>query len=109
MKLNIKRVGGGPVTLEEFADRHGLEMEVHERQKHIGLRRYYAHFKDAEVGEGGMLIGTAGNGDTPEEAIADYADEIAGRRLVIRAARPERRELECPNEWLTPPSKPSET
>lgn len=101
MKVTVKRVGGGPVRFEDFADANGLEMEVSERGLHAGPgARYYAHFKRAEVMERGCLVSSSGNGSTPEEAIADYARELVGKRIAINAHLPERRELQCPTEWL---------
>lgn len=89
------------MTLEEFADRHGLTMEVAERHPcdwsapgHF--QRYYAHFKSAEVKEGNILKGVFGNGSTTEEAIENYAREISRKRLVLDAYKGTRRELEVP-------------
>jgi hypothetical protein len=76
------------MTLEEFADKHGLVMEVHERNRPVGdPMRYYAHFTDAEVrSENGMFLSSDhGNGRTPEEAIAHYA-----RRIEMKTLRVER-------------------
>lgn len=84
-------------TIQEFADAHGLVMEVRERRKPIGDNsRYYAMFKDAEVSEPGVLVGAHGNGASPGEAIADYADRISLKRLVIGAYGEARRELDVP-------------
>lgn len=105
----MERVGGGPQTLESFADMHDLEMRVVERPQPPrwagsggALPKYYAHFRHVEIVSGGMLISSAGNGATPDEAIADYARVIAGQRLVYRAGTPERREFQAPNEWSKP-------
>lgn len=49
------------------------------------------------IKEGCMLRGAYGEGDTPEKAIADYADKIAGELLVQDAYRDTRREIRCPN------------
>lgn len=85
-------------TIEDFAERHGLVMEIHERPKPIGdPARYYAHFKSAEAREGSCcLIGLFGNGATPEEAVAEYATEISLRTLIIDAMRESRREIRVP-------------
>ena len=87
-----------PMTLEEFADNHGLTLEIHERPRELGAR-YYAYFTDVEVMERGCLVGVYGNGDTKEQAISDYADELLGKRIAIRAGRDDRRNVQCPNEW----------
>lgn len=104
MNTTIHRVGGGACALEEFATRHGLQMEVNERsRKDLGddwpHGRFYASFKDAEIKDGCVLISTFGNGTTPEEAIAEYAKRILGQRLVIDAGCRNRREIDAPNEW----------
>ncbi len=109
MKLQIERLGGGEMTLEAFADQHGLTMRVRERSRVNGLPRFYAYFDGVESTEGGMLTGTHGNGDTPEAAIAEYADLIAGRRLVLDAMRPTRREFQAPNLLTTAPKEPVPT
>lgn len=103
MKIEIERVGGGPVILAEFAERHGLTMRVVERHlPHMaqGLKRYFASFDKVEVTDGRMLSSITGNGDTPEEAVRDYAYRIRGQRLAFGAYTPERREFTAPNEWL---------
>lgn len=85
-------------SIEAFADKHGLVMEVRERNKPVGdPSRYYAHFKSAEAREGKcFLIGLFGDGRTPEEAIAEYARTISLRTLIIDAMTEERREIEVP-------------
>lgn len=92
MKTTIYRIK--KYTIEEFADEHGLEMEVHEREH---FNDFYAHFKNCEIKEGSMLCGTAGYGPTPESAIEDYAKKISGKLLVIGAYTGERREYYVPN------------
>lgn len=89
--------------IEEFADKYGLIMEVHERSARdycagpwLERFRYFAHFKRAEIKEGRMLSSASGDGATPEEAIADYARNISGQLLIIDAYRDERCELHVP-------------
>lgn len=105
MKIRVDRVAGGPCTLEEFADRHGLTMVVSERPlplvESMGLRRYYARFEPmVEVSDRGMLACIHGNGNSPEEAIADFAHRLRGEKLVIGAYTAARREVQAPNEWV---------
>lgn len=83
------------MTLEEFADRHGLEMVVKERPKTTGDSRYYACFKDCEISAGGFLKGEFGNGSNPGRAIRAYAKEISECCLVIDAMRSTRREIQA--------------
>ena len=99
MKVNDLTI---PLTMfSAFADSHGLTMEVRERTGDLGRghSRYYAHFTDAETKDGGCLVGTFGNGATKDSAIADYAEELRGRLLVVGAYTSNRREIQCPNEW----------
>lgn len=84
-------------TIEGFADKNGLIMEVHERTHVDSPERFYAHFENAEVKDGIILIGNFGNGHTPKEAIENYAKEISGKLLVIRAmSKKNRREIYVP-------------
>jgi len=84
-------------TIEKFAEKNSLTMEVHERRKAIGdADRFYAHFKGVEVKGDGVLIGSFGNGRTPEEAISDYAREINLKTIIIDSMNKNRREIQVP-------------
>ncbi len=85
-------------SLEEFATKHGLEMVVTERILDKGAR-YMARFRHVEVKHGAYLSGLYGEGDSPENAIKDYAQGIIGERLIINATQNDRREIVAPNEW----------
>lgn len=101
MKITINRVAGGPVKLEDFANKHGLEMVVNERGLDMPPHmRYYANFKKIEIKKGAMLVSAFGNGATPEAAIEDYKSRIVGQRLVYSSYTPDRQEFDTPNEWL---------
>lgn len=101
MKVTVNRVGGGPVKFSEFLERNGLDIEVQERAKPGNLARYWCRCRPiTEVMKDGMLGSPGGNGETPAEAIADLARAYAGERLAIRAYHDDRREVQCPNEWL---------
>jgi len=88
-------------SLEQFAVRHNLELVATERSAAHSSRdqRWYVRFKDSEVKGNGTLIGTYGDGATPELAARDYAKRIVGQVLVIDAWTPKRREIQCPNEF----------
>lgn len=95
--MKIERHEIETTSIEAFADKHGLVMEIRERKKPVGdPARYYAYFKRAEAREGHCLIALFGNGRTPEEAIAEYAEAISLRTLVIDSMSNERREIEVP-------------
>ena len=103
MKTEIERRSGGPCTLVEFADKHGLTMTVGEREG-TGPNQFFAHFNRVDEMRDRMLVGTYGDGATPDEAIAAYGDKIQGKRLVYDAYR-ERKEFTAPNEFL--PKEPT--
>lgn len=85
------------MTIEAFAEKHNLTMEVHERERAPGdSTRFYAHFKHSDVNEGRLLCGTFGNGATHEQAIAAYARRISMQMLVIDAMSASRREIQVP-------------
>lgn len=87
------------MTIEEFAEKHDLIMEVNERRSDRMRRpwRFYASFKYAELREGDRLLrGAYGNGDTAEEAIANYAEEISGGLLILNAYGSDRKEIKVP-------------
>lgn len=101
----IVKTDAPPYSLEQFATKNDLTMLVCERNldkwaKSRNMPRYYANFDDVEVKDGCMLCGEYGNGNTPEEAIANYAGRILGCRLVYGAYGPNRREFIAPNEWI---------
>lgn len=85
-------------TISAFADKNNLTMEVHERARPVGdPARYFAHFKDSDAKEGECcLIGLFGDGRSPDEAIAAYANKISLRILVIGALTDERRVIKVP-------------
>jgi len=88
MPITINKFGAEqPETLVEFGDKHGFELIVNERgnDRSRGVERYYASFKDVEILDKGMLIGAVGNGNTPDEALYDYAKRLAGRKIVFKA------------------------
>lgn len=96
-QMKIERHFIAEMSIYKFGSMHDLVMEVHERGKPLGdPMRYYAHFKHAEIKEGGMLSGSYGDGKSEREAIDAYAKKISLRDLVIDAMTPERRELKVP-------------
>lgn len=101
MKMKIETDFIEEITIEEFAERHDLVMCVIERHKWIRkgartLPRYYASFKNSDISKPGVLVGASGNGETPEEAITDYASEISEQLLVIEAATPIEKRIQVP-------------
>ncbi len=101
MKIERKLVEKS--TIEAFAEKHDLVMEVRERSC-ADLNRFWAAFKRAEVKDGIILAGVYGNGDIEEEAIRDYARKISLQLLVVDAFGKERREIRVPR--LLPSTQP---
>jgi hypothetical protein len=86
-------------TIDEFATAHDLTMLVDERDDPTDEdARFYARFADCQEcmhhSDGTSLLGTCGNGDTPESAIQAYAKRTSLRRIVIDAYEPTRREID---------------
>lgn len=91
------------MSLEEFADLHGLVMEVRERENPSSDHfRFYANFRNTKVVERWAFVtmdvpaGTYGNGDCPETAVRWYADLISGGTIVLDPDGPGRLELKVP-------------
>ena len=90
--MKIERQVLETMTLEEFADKYGLVMEVRDRDPRLiaysligPAGRFYASFKRVEEKDGYMLRSSHGNGHTEEEAIANYVNKITGKDLVLGA------------------------
>ena len=96
MKITIERANRQ--TIEQFAEQHGLEMNVVERDSgfHGTNGQFYAHFKHAETKDGCILCGEHGNGITPEKAIRDYGKKISEKTLVIDSMGKNRRTIHVP-------------
>jgi hypothetical protein len=95
MKISMHSIP--EITIQQFADKYDLEMEVHERK--VGWMdndRFYAFFTGAEVKSGCILGSEFGNGSTPDMAILNYANKISLKLLVIDAYKSTRREIEVP-------------
>jgi len=100
--MNIVRKTFPVVTFERFCDLNSLIIEIDERPRWTGLPRYIAAVKDGETMRDGCLIGIYGNGETEASAIKDLERKLCGEMLAIRAMTPERRNIQCPNEWVQP-------
>ncbi len=95
MKKTVKNIP--QCSIEQFAERHDLEMEINERPTAIGdPSRYYANFKGASTKGNHVLISDFGNGATPEQAIAEYAARISLKTLVFGEYSKDRTEIRVP-------------
>ena len=96
MKLNLIATK----EILDFEKEIGYELVVNERAIHAGsyasLSKYYVQFENAEVMEGGCLVGEYGNGSTIDEALKDYCREISNCRIVFGAYTNERKEVQFP-------------
>lgn len=92
-----------PLTLAEFADLHGLEMEIHEREPEFinpHCPRFYAHFRSTDVKKEGLLWSEFGNGNSQQSAMKDYARRIEGCKLIVNADdENHRREIRAPKAF----------
>ena len=90
-----------------FAAAHNLTLTISERHNEArsSMMRYYAKFNNVEVSTGNFLTSTFGNGRTAEEAIADYAKNISGQRLVVNAYNFNRYEVNAPTLTFKAPKK----
>ncbi len=61
-----------------------------------GLLLFHASFQKVETMENGILGSVFGEGETREDAIADYCKRIAGKRIAVNAHKEKRREYQIP-------------
>ncbi len=80
----------------DFEKEIEVELELKERAETLNLPRYYVSFPGCEVIEGRFLYGNIGNGETMDEALADYAKQLSNKTIVFNAYTNEREEIECP-------------
>lgn len=92
-----------PESFEAFCERHNIQMVVKERsiegRRTTGSRWYATPQRLVEVMADGFLTSVHGNGDTPGEAVLDYARRIRGCKLVRNAGSDERYEFQAPSDW----------
>ena len=97
----IKREFIERTTIESFADKRNLTMQVNERDIEPGKypgpnERFYAAFEGVDVIDGHFYRGVYGNGPDEETAIRDYAIKLSRAVLSIRGADGRREEVVCP-------------
>jgi len=87
--MKIQLNPAGHKSLQEFAKVNDLVLEVNEREPEFlagrKLPRYYVEFQRCEIKDDYILTSATGNGDTIEEALADYAKQISRKQLVFNA------------------------
>ena len=82
------------MDIQEYAD--AINVEIHLKRYENQDNRWMAEFPDCELMEDGCLASAYGNGKTPDEAIRDYVNQIAGKRIAIGAYTDGRREFNVP-------------
>lgn len=99
--MNVAKFGAGePETLEAFASKYGLTLEVKERSSRDSLPRWHASFASVDVvTERGTLRSEFGQGATPDDAAGAYARCLAGCRVVLHPYTPRRVEVDVPNDF----------
>lgn len=88
-----------PVSaLEKFTKDNALDLVVLEREHYNegDPMKYYARYEDSYVLGDGVLIGSFGNGGTPEDAVRNWGEKISLKTLVIGAWGSSRREIRVP-------------
>ena len=78
-----------------FFDIVGVELKLTYHPNQYGR---WCCGSDLEVKSGRFLSGVFGNGKTPDEAIASYANEIKGKIVVKRAFYEDRHEFNVPSD-----------
>lgn len=100
----VKRLGGGSMKFSAFAKFNRLKVVVAERpHTKWGYRpenRFYAYIYRGEVGDGCMLRSVCGDGPSVDKALTALAEELRSKLLVTNAYSDDRREIQCPAEWL---------
>lgn len=87
--MKIKRISLPVMTIEEFADKHGLTMILEE----IAIGRYAAAF---DLGSGNIdSYQNYGTGCSEQEALYEYTKAIAGKALKLCVGG-ERKEISVP-------------
>lgn len=75
------------MKLTEYADIINREIEImYHPNTHTQEVKYSAHFRGAEVKKSVSLTCVWGRGNTPEEAMDNYFEAIAGKTLVFDAS-----------------------
>lgn len=79
--MKIERHTLETMSIEEFAEKHDLTMEIRERKSVI--KPFCANFKGARLMYSNRVIGDFGEGITEQEAISNYANLISNGKLVF--------------------------
>ena len=85
------------MNILEFADVIDQEIQIIYFPNQDG--RFSAAFH-GEIKDGAVLCSMHGNGKTAASAMNDYADQIAGKRIVFNAMSSGRKEFVAPKHFV---------
>ena len=98
MKIEVKRVE--KMTLEEFADKYGLVMQIVEQYNAISTEfRFRANFKGVKIKDNVSnkeITCVGGYGRDEETAMKDYGNLISGKILVFNGLGFFRKDISIP-------------
>lgn len=80
------------MTIEEYCGVIDVELKCIMRRP----GDWYATASYVEVMDNGGLRGEYGDGKNPNEALRQYAMQLAGKRIAVKAKTKERREFNVP-------------
>jgi hypothetical protein len=105
--MKVLRSAPNRMALEEFAEKHDLVLEIHERTRtelhpdfELESNRFYVCFKGVETKDGPILSSAHGNGATEGMAMQEYAAKISGKLLVVDSFTKKRREFYAPELFV---------
>lgn len=82
------------MNIQEYADAINVEIQI---TRHVNKNnRWTAKFVGCEVMTNECLRGEYGTGMTPNVALLNYAEKIAGKRIALNASRDNRMEFNVP-------------
>ena len=82
------------VFIQDFADKYGLELDILEVESE-NLPRFCIQFKNVKVKEDFMYY-CSGDGETLEDALKDYVNQISGKLVVFYKSETERIGIKVP-------------
>ena len=92
MRIQVKssREYKVPRMLEFWLSSYEIRIELKEREESVvrgGAERWYVSTSPMiEIAKDGFLTAAGGNGDTPEEALKDFAERLKGQTVVFGRA-----------------------
>ena len=85
------------ISLEDYCITIKKPLIIMQRlQPAVSPFTWYARIKGAEIKQGVVLVSHTGNGDSPQEALREYARYISGKTLVFNAMSEDRQEFDVP-------------